>query len=672
MASMPDYKIPSELTEIAIRPLNKGMILNNPSQTIPDEALVDALNMFVTQEGLKKRGGFTDAFGVTSTDTPLREMGNLWLPTGLQKTWLAGQKYLYDLSLGSADVKYSIYETGTMSVSGATMTGDGTLWTKANLIPGDIVILDADGTPEEAVISTIASDTSIVLTAAPSGTYNAGSDYQIRRIFNANYPQKLQYEVIDGYVIFTDYGRVPLAWDGTDLTVYSTDFTYYFGSLCYWKERLWALRVLEDDGDYRARVRWTTATDRTDFPIAQYQDLDYTAGYGQRIIGLGEIIVAFMSDAVYVGTASNIPSLPAVFNQVETGGVGLVGQKALAKYLDGCFFVGQDNIYYLSSKGIEPVGDVILKESLQKCTKVGNIQLVYDPKHESLWCGMPIGGGTITDIFVLNIRSKAWSRIERDADVIASLNLVFFINYDNWVEAPYETGMVTVVDTDKTVEGTGVDWVTFGVEAGDYILFDKTSTGVYSDYRIVDSLTDLNTLETTVALDFSIGNIPYKIVKADGTYASLSKYASYDVIKNEVEGLKDIYLADAGVVNFLSDYSTDDSGSILFSFITKDFDFGLPDKVKYFNRLSLKLREAIEEDLVFNFYGSTDKGRSWKSLGTRTLVAGRDEIKVDFRLTGSIGRFKVTSSTSVSESFLVEEIVVRTRSVGLEIAGRNG
>ena len=57
MAVMPDYKIPSELTEISIRPLNKGMILNNPSQTIPDEALVDALNMFVTQEGLKKGRG---------------------------------------------------------------------------------------------------------------------------------------------------------------------------------------------------------------------------------------------------------------------------------------------------------------------------------------------------------------------------------------------------------------------------------------------------------------------------------------------------------------------------------------------------------------------------------------------------------------------------------------
>ena len=132
---------------------------------------------------------------------------------------------------------------------------------------------------------------------------------------------------------------------------------------------------------------------------------------------------------------------------------------------------------------------------------MGNIQLIYDPKNESLWFGLPIGGETITDIFLLNIRSKAWSRIERDADVIASLNLVFFINYDNWVSAPYVTGSVTTVDTDATVEGTDVDWVTYGVEAGDYILFDKTSTGVYSDYRIVDSVTDLNTLETTVALD---------------------------------------------------------------------------------------------------------------------------------------------------------------------------
>ena len=129
------------------------------------------------------------------------------------------------------------------------MTGDGTLWTEGNLIAGDVVILDADGTPEEAIISTIASDTSIVLTAAPSGTYNAGSDYQIRRRFNANYPQKLQYEVVDGLVIFTDYSRTPLAWNGTTLTPFFTTTPYLISSICYWKERLWALKIFDFEGE---------------------------------------------------------------------------------------------------------------------------------------------------------------------------------------------------------------------------------------------------------------------------------------------------------------------------------------------------------------------------------------------------------------------------------------
>jgi hypothetical protein len=648
------------------------MILNNPSQTIPDEALIDGLNLFVTQEGLKKRGGFRDAFSVTSTDTPLRDIGNLWLPTGLQKTWLVGDKYLYDLSLGSAIASYSTYDTGTIELSGLTLTGSSTVWTEANIREGDIVILDADGTPEEAVISVVNSDTSITLTEAPSGTYAAGTDYEIRRIFQPSYPQKLQYEVIDGLVIFTDFARIPLSWDGTDLEPYFSTTTYYIGSICYWKERLWGLRILEDDGDYRARVRWTTATDRTEFPISQYQDLDYTSGAGQRIIGLGEVLVVFMTDAIYMGTASNIPSLPAVFNQIETGGVGLVGQRALAKYLDGVFFVGQDNIYYLSSQGVNPVGDVIIQESLKKCTKVGNIQLVYDPKNECLWCGFPIGGETITDIFTLNIRSKAWSRVEKDADVLATLNLVFFINYENWMTAVYETGSVTTVDESTTIEGTGVDWVTATVEAGDYILFDVDEEGVYYKSYEVDSVTDLDTLEVTTAVDFDSTTIPYRIVKADQTYTDLGIYPSYDAIKNEVEGLKDFYISDGGVVKSLTEASADISGNILFSFITKDFDFGVPDKTKFFNRLTIKIREDIPEDIVFNFYGSTDKGRTWKHLGANTLEAGKDEVRIDFRLTGSIGRFKVTSDTPISSPFLVEEMVLRIRSIGLEVTGRNG
>lgn len=676
MAQMPDYKIPPALTEIGIRPLSKGMILNSPSQQIPEEALVDAMNLFVTPEGLKKRGGFEDAFNISTTDTPLRELGNLWLNTGLQKTWLAGQKYLYDLSIGTATPVYSSYATGTVSVSGLTVTGSGTSWEALNLKEGDKIILDLDESgdgAEEIDIAVAGGDTVITLASTPVGTYGAGTDYVVRKIFQATYPQKLLYEVVDNKVIFTDFNRPPEAWDGsTTMGVYSTTISYIFSTLCYWKERLWGGRVIEDDGEYRARVRWTTATDRTNFPIDQYQELDYTPGAIQRIIGLGELLVVFLNDAIYYGTPSNIPSLPAVFTQIETGGIGLIGQKALAKYLDGCFFVGQDNIYYLSSKGVDPMGDSILQESLFKCTKKGNIQLVYDPKNECLWAGFPIGGDQITDIFIMNIRSKGWSRVEADIDTMASLNLIFFIDYNNWVATPYTTGTVTTVDTDETVEGTGVDWVTAGVEAGDYVLFDPDSEGVYYKYGVVDSVTDLDTLELVDPVDFSATDIPYKIVKSTETYASLSKYLTYDNIKNEVEGLKDFYITQSGLVKALTDSRNDSGSPIRYEFVTKDFDFNLPDRVKFFNRLTFKLRESPSEDITFNFYGSTDKGRTWKHLGANTIPTGRDETRIDFRMTGVLGRFKVSSDTSLSAPFTGEELVIRTRAQGIEIAGRNG
>ena len=54
-----------------IRPLNKGMVTNLPSQALPSGAFLDIGNFNVTENGLKARGGFAPLTTIPETVSPL-------------------------------------------------------------------------------------------------------------------------------------------------------------------------------------------------------------------------------------------------------------------------------------------------------------------------------------------------------------------------------------------------------------------------------------------------------------------------------------------------------------------------------------------------------------------------------------------------------------------------
>ena len=77
--------------------------------------------------------------------------------------------------------KDSVYNDGTIAVSGTTVTGTGTTFNTAGLInEGDIIIVGAGATYGEAVISSVTNATTIVLSSANGlGTVPAGAAYDI-------------------------------------------------------------------------------------------------------------------------------------------------------------------------------------------------------------------------------------------------------------------------------------------------------------------------------------------------------------------------------------------------------------------------------------------------------------------------------------------------------------
>ena len=105
------------------------------------------------------------------------------------------------------------------------------------------------------------------------------------------------------------------------------------------------------------------------------------------------------------------------------------------------------------------------------------------------------------------------------------------------------------------------------------------------------------------------------------------------------------------------------------SLTTGDLDLDLPDTKKVWTRVSLKLEEFTTEEVAFTTSVSTNRGRTWKSLGTLYVREDNDEGFLTFRTIGSTARFKFSSGSQV-DPYTINEIIVRARPMGSDIPGR--
>ena len=268
---MPGKPIPRNSINVSMRPLNKGMITDFPSDMLPTGAFNLIENANVKQVGIKRRGGFV-AFGAAVDYPPIVGMVDLWKTDGTQETIIMDQKFIYRITLTGVVGKYDTYSTGTIETAVAVVTGDTTGWDTADVNPGDVMILDANGSgdgPEEIVILTQADDTTITLVSTPVGTYAAGTDYEIRRAFAVPEGNLLDWTVTNqNKILFTDGVRTLRSYDGADFEEYSSDITEVIDTVLYFADRLWGARVVASSVDYRYRIIWTSTTDLTDFTPA--------------------------------------------------------------------------------------------------------------------------------------------------------------------------------------------------------------------------------------------------------------------------------------------------------------------------------------------------------------------------------------------------------------------
>ena len=616
----------SKPVNFPLRPLNKGMVLNRPSQLLEGSMCVDAKNYIISENGPRRRPGYepyggTEAGYEALVQSPYKhiDLFTFWtseVGAEDQQLLLVTDGPLYKVGLGGLEEVAWDFSDGTADVSGISVTfSAGVDLLDWPIYPGDLFRCGGGEGRVEEVISSV----SLELEAGHTVPDGNGQSYVIQRAFNDDVNYLADWVVFNNEVIFTDYNAPPVVYtyseaEGSQMSLF-IDNDYYridsgtgpedFVARCVavFQDRVYFGNLIEvTDGLRRQRIRWSSATNPRDFSDSTaWIDLPYTQGSIVRLVPLDNLLIVYLSDAIYVGTPTQNPNLPVVFQRVETGSVGLVGMKAITSYLEGHFFVGQDDIYLMTTRGPERIGSTVVSRTVKESEHRERIYAALDVENERVVFGFTKERTMMEELWSFSYKNKAWSHDSFETYMVANPLLVFDLTWEALAGFTW-SGLNPIGSTFRT-------WDSMGLKENVIRLFVENS----------------------------------------GALRQLSDGLGVDRLLTE----------DAGVIE----------ETITAVYETGDFDFGEPDRVKTFMRLSMKVDfdTAPSESVLFAVQGSWDRGRSWRSLGTLTVAEQYDEGYVNFLISSSHVRFRITTTSSIGP-FTITEIVLRVKGRGAELA----
>lgn len=417
--------------DVALRPLNKGVIKNIPSQTLPPGAFLTLKNYLSSNSGLVRRPGFQTFAANQSVDNRFVDLVTLWKTDGTQVSILLCEDFAYLVGvLTGYTALYWNHTGGALAkTSGIFAIGTGTTWETAGIMAGDYIEVTTTGGLMQEITS-VDSPTQI-RTDVTVGAFPTGADYVIRRSFKCEKPYLIDWIVHRNELIVTGINIPLLVYNPA--TVSFEEFvdnpaylpvtgTFKANCVASFLDRLWVGSTHDNvDGYRRQRIRWSLATNERDFStLTAYLDLPYVSGELKRLLPMGNILVAYFDDAIFFGTETNIPGLPVAFNRIETGFNGLIGPKAVVSWLGGHFAVLQDDIYFVSNNGLEPIGTPIVRETIRKCKQPWRIYAVADPVRNAVCFGFPVDDDIMESIWVFEYRAKAWSQYDLQTWMVAN------------------------------------------------------------------------------------------------------------------------------------------------------------------------------------------------------------------------------------------------------------
>jgi len=620
---MSTYQLGRNPESLPMRPLNGGMVLNRPSQLLPGAACVDAQNYIITENGPRRRpgygsyGGLVDSYDVDNYVDYLHiDLFAFWTSeVGAldHELMLATAGPLFKAGVSGMEEVEWRYDTGTITVAGNNVTGAATDFEDDDVHEG--FILRANG--GEGRISEVGGAGTITLEEGHTIADGAGLSYYIQHAFNDDPKYLCDWQVFNSEIIFTDFNAPPVCYDpsaaeGSQLDWYISDTDHMvvgdsgaeeFIARCVavFQDRVFFGHLIEvTDGLRRQRIRWSTATNPRDFSASTaWIDLPYTQGGIVRMVVLGNMLAVYFDDAIFLGIPTNNPYLPVAFQKVDTGNIGLVGMKAIAPFVNSHFFVGQDDIYQMSSEGPRRIGAPVVSRTVRESEHLERVYVTADPSNDRVVFGFTKDTTKMEELWSFQYKSEGWSR------------------------SPITTYMVAY-----PLSVLSLDW-------SDLVGFTWDGAAAVGDSY--PSWDDMRSDEGTMEL----------FIEFNGYLRQLTRGAAYDVMP----------YGDGSTVN----------EAIEAVYETGDLDLDQPDGVKTFSRMSIKVDFSVMPIATVNFIvqGSYNRGRSWRRLGSIRIRENYDEGYVNFLLTSSHARFRLTTTEQIAP-FTITEIVIKARAKGQE------
>jgi hypothetical protein len=417
---------PKDPEYIEVGPLVNGMVRNKDSQSLDTGELLTMKNFHAEPSGPRRRpGSITFAGGTAVTYAPVRDLFALFKGDGSQRVGVLDSRFLY-LKSGALFFRQGYtYSTGTMKTSGPLLVAvGGANFSTANILAGDYALLKPGASQQELQVASRLTKSVLQLASTPSpGPYAGGSAYKVYRAFNyAGNSRWVDYAVApvsrtsgQPRLALAD-GRRPLwGWDGSTLTAWAASLTFIPLTVCYFQDRLFAGNIIEGGNTFRRRIRWSTTLDSTAFiasPDTQWIDRPYGDGELLKLLPLGKLLAVFYSDGMDIGRPSNIAGdvMPLSYEQLNTGGSGLVGMKAAVKFYDGIYCALEDGFYFLDSSGFVNVGEPIWKYATEAVANMQGTFVAVDWRNRCVVFGVPLDDGTnIGKLWIYNYETKKWS-----------------------------------------------------------------------------------------------------------------------------------------------------------------------------------------------------------------------------------------------------------------------
>lgn len=529
----------SSSISVRMRPFNKGMFRDRSSQTIPEGGAYTLKEAIVDPQGVYRRPGYgvafasdyyNDTYSTTTRAVGLATTWNSQNPTTILITdeFAFEADYYTGFTLIPDTGETGYLSTGQATASGTTVTkeaaaDDWTSTTELDLVqPGDVIFFDG----VYRKITAVNSASELVVDAAfPNDPVSVAENFEIYRSYKVNdievvrempdwafpAPDRIvvvtpQHQVSEIFLDGSAWKQQPLQGSTGSATIDGKYFTA--GATAFYNERLWFGDITswnDSAGNfqrYRQRVWYSSATNVGNTEIADgggFIDLTYTPGKIQRILPLGNLLAVYLEDQIYLGQPGNYQNFPVIFDKVETGNVGLVGPRAIASYLEGHFFVGQDNIYYHTNGQISAIGTPVLRDTLRRCAQPWRIIAEHDPLRRRIVFGFPGESGyQIQRTWSFNYETQAWSYEE----------------YDTWFLG------VALVDSSTTWDSLTGTWDAATTLASSWDQLGQTSISLNRLYRDTEDANGryLNVASDNNGNDLATTGIPFEVVSMDHDY----------------------------------------------------------------------------------------------------------------------------------------------------------